>query len=100
MGRRLFVQLAAALSLASAGVVAQAAQEDLAGLDEAAPAWPSASLQRPGAGFDRTLDDEPSALKRLARGTLWRAQLDEDSSLSLRLRGKKIGLVLSVRFGG
>jgi hypothetical protein len=30
---------------------------------------------------------------------LWRAQLDEGASLSLRLRGKKIGLVLSVRFG-
>lgn len=100
MGRGLFVPLAVAASFASAGAGALAAQDDLAGLAEAAPAWQGANLQRPGSGVDRTLDDEPSALKRLARGTLWRAQLDEDSSLSLRLRGKKIGLVLSVRFGG
>lgn len=100
MGRRLFVPLAVALSLASAGAGARAAQDDLAGLAEVTPAWQGATLQRPGSGFDRTFDDEPSPLKRLARGTLWRAQLDEDSSLSLRLRGKKIGLVLSVRFGG
>jgi hypothetical protein len=31
---------------------------------------------------------------------LWRTQIDEDSSLSLRLRGGKVGLVLAVRFGG
>jgi hypothetical protein len=99
MGRRLFVLLAVATSLAAAGVGAQAAQDDAVGLAEAAPAWQVASLQRPGAGFDRTFDDESSALKLLARGTLWRAQLDEGASLSLRLRGKKIGLVLSVRFG-
>ena len=100
MGRCHFVPLAVALSLASAGGGARAAQEDLAVLAEPAPAWRGGNVQRPGSGFDRTLDDEPSALKRLARGTLWRAQLDDDSSLSLRLRGKKIGLVLSVRFGG
>lgn len=100
MGRRCVARLWVAAALALATVGARAAPDDAVGPADAAPAWQGASLQRPGAGFDQRLDDEPSALKQLARGTLWRAQLDEDTSLLLRLRGKKIGLVLAVRFGG
>lgn len=99
MGCRLFALLAMATALASAGAGAQAAPDDAGGPAEATPARLGANLQRSGTGFDRALDEEPSALKQLASGTLWRAQLDEDASLSLRLRGRKIGLVLSVRFG-
>lgn len=98
MGRRLVAWLSAAACLAGTGACAQAAQDDGPGAADAAPAWHGPALQRPRAGFERMLDDEPSPLKRLARGTLWRTQLDEDTSLSLRLRGGKLGLVLAVRF--
>ncbi len=98
MGRRLVAWLSAAACLAGTGVGAQAGQDDGPGGADAAPAWHGPALQRSRAGFERSLEDEPSPLKRLARGTLWRAQLDEDTSLSLRLRGGKLGLVLAVRF--
>jgi hypothetical protein len=41
-----------------------------------------------------------SPLQGLARGTLMRAQLSADSSLTLRLHGGKLGLYLGVRLTG
>ena len=41
-----------------------------------------------------------ASLQLLARGTLLRAQLNEDAALTLRLRGGKLGLFLSVRLDG
>lgn len=41
-----------------------------------------------------------SPLQGLAKGTLMRAQLNADSSLTLRVRGGKIGLYLAVRLTG
>jgi hypothetical protein len=98
MGRRLVARLTMAAGLASACVGAQAAPDDEPGLAGNAPAWQAAARPRPQSGLE--LEGELSPLKRLARGTLWRTQIDEDSSLSLRLRGGKVGLVLAVRFGG
>lgn len=98
MGRRLVAWLAMAAGLASACVGVQAASDDEPGLAGGAPAWHAAPRPRPHSGLE--LEGELSPLKRLARGTLWRTQIDEDSSLSLRLRGGKIRLLLAVRFGG
>ncbi len=49
----------------------------------------------------RVADDAPPAVvswHQLARGTLLRAQLNEDAALTLRLRGGRVGLYLAVRF--
>jgi hypothetical protein len=94
--RRLVAWLGLAACLATACVGVQAAPDDEPGLAGAAPAWQATARPRLQSGLE--LEGELSPLRRLARGTLWRAQLDEDTSLSLRLRGGKVGLVLAVRF--
>ena len=98
MGRRHAAWLSMAACLATACVGVQAAPDDEPGLAGSPPAWHATARARPQSGMELTPEGELSPLKRLARGTLWRTQIDENSSLSLRLRGGKVGLVLAVRF--
>ncbi len=84
-----------------------------------APALRSQVFQRSRSTFEVHGDGEPAArggsshlvasdagpppvasLHQLARGTLLRAQLNEDAALTLRLRGGRFGLYLSVRLDG
>lgn len=97
------------------------------GAEEGAPPTASATaaalrsqvFQRSRSTFDVHGDSDPAAwggptrraasdagppaaasLHQLARGTLLRAQLNEDAALTLRLRGGRVGLFLSVRWDG
>jgi hypothetical protein len=63
---------------------------------------PAAGQSEPGRSRPLSLELVSSSppLQGLANGTLIRAQLSADSSLTLRLRGAKLGLYLGVRLTG
>lgn len=48
---------------------------------------------------DGDADRSPLLLQQLARGTLTVARFSDDSKLTLRLRGGRIGLYLAIRLG-
>lgn len=108
--------IALGLALGSAAAAAAPAHEAAAPEAEPAPALRGQVFQRSRSTFDIQGDGEGAALARrfrggealggppgspslreLARGALLRTQLSEDASLTLRLRGGKVGLYLAVR---
>ncbi len=115
--------LAAAAVLALAPTMPRAAPGGEEGAPHTAsapaPALRSQVFQRSRSTFEVHGDGDPAAwggpshraasdagpppvasLHQLARGTLLRAQLNEDAALTLRLRGGRLGLFLSVRLDG
>ena len=115
--------LAAAAVLALAPTTSRAVPETDEGAPHTAsalaPALRSQVFQRSRSTFEVHGDGDPAAwggpshrvasesgplpvasLHQLARGTLLRAQLNEDAALTLRLRGGTLGLFLSVRLDG